>query len=354
MRSKVIIRAPEIPFTGIYEEWQIPVESWSFSEELNKGTAATIKISAAAVDSVAASVGDTVEFMLQGAYREVYIYDDGGRLIYGGVLWELSTNEDAQAKATYTISVKGFEALLSKRITHKPSESMTKVYSAQYATTIISDLVTYTQGLGSLGLTIGSMPNDQVNDRTYRFDKILTAIQKLSNDETSGGIDWEITARKVVNAYYPQKGSQRQDIHLYRRLNQQSNIQSYDITHLSTGSIVNEVVAIGQGQDLAPTSTQSDAPSQASYLLLQDTLSESGVITTGTLDKKATKYLELMKYPRDRITITAEYDRIKPYNFGIGDSLRIEIERKQIDNYYRLRKRTINDTGQVTLSFSEL
>ena len=354
MRYKVIIRAPEIPFTGIYEEWQVPVESWSFSEELNRGTTATIKVSAAAVESVAQSVGDTVEFMLQGAYREVYIYDESSRLIYGGVVWELTTNEDSQAKATDTVSCKGFESLLSKRITHKPSDSITKVFTAQYATSIISDLVTYTQGLGSLGLTLGSMPNDQLNDRTYRFDKILTAIQKLSNDETSGGIDWEITARKVINAYYPQKGSQRNDIHLYRRLDGQSNIQAYDITHLSTGSIVNEVIAIGQGQDLAPTSTQSDAPSQAAYLLLQDTLSESGVITTGTLDKKATKYLELMKYPRDRITITAHYDSIKPYNFGLGDSLRIEIERKQIDNYYRLRKRTINETGLVTLSFSEL
>lgn len=334
------------------KKWIIPVDSWSFTEELNKDRSATFNISEQSVLAVAEKYGQTVPFILFSEYREVYILDaEDNTILYGGYIAEISTHRDSNGAKTRTFTSKGFFSLLEKRLTNLPPTTK-RYYASEYASDIAWDLINYTQGLsyGDLGITRGADPTDVLNERTYRYVTIKKAIEKLGNNETKDGIDFEITSSKVFNAYYPEKGSQRDEIVLKDGF----NIRSYDLNHNFIDAMVNEVVVFGEGDgdNMITSLRTSDTSYKSAFFLLQGGLSEKDTKIQANLDNKGDKFLELNQAPSFDIVLTTDYDAPDFKSYSIGDSLGIKIPDESVNNFYRLRRRTLNSNADVTLSFN--
>ncbi len=332
------------------KKWEVPIPNWSFTEELNKDRSATFDIDEQVVKAVADIYNQTVPFIFYSEYREIYIFDESNNRIYGGYVAEPNVYCDANGYKKRTITSKGFFSLLEKRLTNVPTDTK-RVYTAQHASDIAWDLINYTQGLsyGNLGITRGADPVDVANDRTYRYETIKRAIEKLSNNETKDGIDFEITAQKVFNAYYPEKGSQRAEIALVEGF----NIFTYNIRTNFIEAMANQVVVFGEGQGdtMAVSKRDADNSYKASFFLLQQGLSEKDTETQTNLDRKGDKYLELYRAPRADITITCDYEEPLFTNYNLGDRLKLVIPSESINGYYRLYRRTLNEQGDVTLTF---
>ena len=332
------------------EKWEIPIDGWSFTEELNRDKSATFNISDETVQYIADVFNLTNEYIFSASYREAYIFDEDDVRIYGGYIAEPSVNKGSDGVKTRTITSKGFFSLLAKRFTNKPPDYK-RVYEAEYATDIAWDLIQYTQGLpfGDLLITRGAHPNDELNDRTLKFRTIKEAIEKLDNNNTTGGIDHEITPDKVFNTFYPQKGSQR----LGFKLVDGFNINSYSIRKNFIDAMANQVIVFGEGQDeLMATSLQdSEDEFKENFFLLQEGLSEKDTKIQDNLDRKGEKYIETYKAPTLGITITTDYSNPLFTEYEVGDSIKIEIPEESVNDFYRLRQKTLNSDGEVTLSF---
>lgn len=332
------------------EKWELPSEQWSGVEELNKDRSCEFEISYAVINAVAQFYGVTPKYILSASYREVYIYDENNVLIYGGYVAEVNTSKNEKGEKAKKVTSKGFLNLLEKRLTNLVAE-VKRVYTAKKASYIIKDLVNYTQALayGNLGFVIGSEANDVVNDRTFKFDTIKSAIEKLGNNETWDGVDFEVTNQKVVNTYYPIKGSTKTDFKLVDGF----NIGSYDIKENLIDAMVNQVAVCGDGQGDEQVAVQRDADNvyKETFFLLQEALSEKDTGTVVNLEKKGDKYLDTYKYPKLNIQITCEYESPNFVNYGIGDSIMIEIPDEEVNDYYRLYKRQLKNDGTVTLTF---
>lgn len=332
------------------KKWEVPIPNWSFTEELNKDRSATFDIDEQVVKAVADIYAQTVPFIFYSEYREIYIFDESNNRIYGGYVAEPNVYCSANGEKKRTITSKGFFSLLEKRLTNVPADTK-RVYTGQHASDIAWDLINYTQGLsyGNLGITRGVDPVDVANDRTYRYETIKRAIEKLTNNETKDGIDVEITAQKVFNAYYPTKGQQRPELALVEGF----NIFTYNIRTNFIDAMTNQVVVCGEGQgdDMAVVKRDADNSYKASFFLLQQALSEKDTATTANLERKGDRYLELYQAPRADITITCDYESPLWTDYSLGDSLKIEIPSESINGYYRLYRRTLNEKGDVTLTF---
>lgn len=332
------------------EKWELPIDSWSFTEELNRDRSATFNVSGEVIRHISEAFGQSSEYVFSASYREIYIFDENDNRIYGGYVAEPNTSKNADGDKTRTITSKGFFSLLAKRYTNIPPDFQ-RGYTGDYATDIAWDLINYTQNLdyGDLGITRGAHPNDELNDRTYKFRPIKEAIEKLSNNETKGGIDFEITAQKVFNTFYPTKGSQRTEFKLVDGF----NIDSYQLRKYFIEDMCNQVIVFGDGQDeLMVTSVQNaDNSYKENFFLLQDGLSEKDTKVQDNLDRKGEKYIELRRAPTVGIIIGTQYDNPNFPDYSVGDSLEIEIPEESVDGFYRLRQRTLNSDGDVTLSF---
>jgi len=222
-------------------EWELPYKSFSFTEELNNDRFATVSFDYSVISEIADNYGISVESIFSSSYRELYIYDEDDNLIYSGYIAEPRFSEGENDEGTISISSKGFFSLLERRITDDLEE-----YTAQDASDIAWDLIDYTQTLsyGDLGITQGLNPTTKTRDRTFRFTTIAEAIRKMSANEVKDGFDFEIDNNKVFNVYYPEMGSERQNLVLEEGF----NIKSYGILKTFIDGMANQVSVIGQGQ----------------------------------------------------------------------------------------------------------
>ena len=335
------------------QKWEVPITNWSFTEELNKDRSATFDIDEQVVQAIADVYAETVPFIFFSEYREIYIYDDNNVLLYGGYIAEVSTYNDADGYKKRTVTSKGFFSLLEKRLTNTPPD-VKLYYPSDYATDIAWDLISATQALtyGDLGITRGAHPNDALNERTYRYVTIKQAIEKLDNNNTKDGIDHEITSAKVFNTYFPTKGSARPELELREGF----NIRTYDLVNHFIDAMVNEVVVFGEGDgdNMITSLRTSDASYKSSFFLLQGGLSEKDTKVQANLDNKGDKYLELNQAPSISLVITTDYETPDFTQYSLGDSLPVVIPSEEISANYRVRRRTLNSDGGVTLSFNSV
>lgn len=332
------------------QKWELPYDSWSFTEELNRDKAGTFKFTEANVLAISSQFGQSAEFIFSSAYREVYIFDDDNNRIYGAYVAEPSVSKDGNGVKTLTIATKGFFSLLEKRLTNIPPTTK-RFYASDYATDIAWDLINFTQGLdyGNLGITRGSHPNDELNQRTYRYHTIKEAIEKLDNNNTAGGIDHEITPLKVFNTFYPTKGSLRS--HLI--LEDGFNIENYTVRKNFIDAMANQVVVLGEGEGDAMMTSLQDAEVEYkdNFFLLQETLSEKDTKVQNNLDRKGDAFIETFKAPRINLVVACHYTSPLWTEYEVGDEIPVKILDESIDDTFRLRQRTLNHDGGVTLTF---
>jgi len=344
MLFKIIVQS-----SGGTEQWELPYSYFYFSDTLNKDRDCNMRFEQENVQAIADVYGVTVEYILSASYREVIILDEDDNQLYTGYIDDLTFSRGESDKGNIQVASKGFFSLLGKRFTNS-----LRTYSAQDASDIAWDLIDYTQTLdfGDFGITRGNNPTCSTHDRTYRYKNIKLSIEKLSSDEIKDGIDFDVNNDKQFNVYYPEKGSQRNDI----ILQEDFNILTYTIRKKFIGSIANQVLVFGQGQDEdMPVETRDAADVyKSNFFLLQDSLSEKDTLTATTLQAKGDAYLDSYKYPQKLINITTRFDDPDINNFNIGDRLRLVIPTYQIDGFFRLIKRGMGDDGIVQMTFDIL
>lgn len=340
------------------EKWELPIDSFSFTEELNKDRKGTFTFKDTLIREVSEKTGDSPEFILYGAYREVYLYDvDLGVLappLYSGYVAEPTLSRDAGGSKTRTVTTEGFLSLLAKRLTNE-SPTLKRYYPSQSPHLIIQDLITYTQGLsyGNIGITLGAGTTTTSHERTYKFDTIKQAIEKLTNNEIANGVDVDIDHQKAINVY-SSKGSSRPDIHLFDYEDGRCNIQNYQIRINFIKTMANQANVLGQGQDEAMVTTKVDADNafKSAFFLLQDRVNEKDTGLTTNLDAKGNAYVDYYKSPKRNVVLQCWYDDPKFTDYNIGDTLKVSIPNESLsDVMIRLRQRTLNDRGEVTLTF---
>lgn len=330
------------------EKWEVPYKSFSFSEELNVDRTARFTFSDADLQGVADTYGITTEYIISAAYREIYIIDENGNTAYSGFLDEPNVSGDKQGNTETTVTSRGFFSLFLKRVV-----SVLTAYSAQDMADIAWDLISDTQALtyGDFGITRGSHPATVNRDRTYQVGDIISeAIQKLSNNNILDGYDFEVNNQKQFNIFYPTKGTARPNM----KLEYGHNIQTFSLRKTGILSMCNQVTVFGQDQggEMPTQVRDADNAYKSAYFLLQDTLSEKSVSVVQTLQDKGDEYLENNKTPRKELDLTVDYETPDFTTYDIGDTIPVKIAKGSvnIDDNYRLRKRTVNDDGTVYLT----
>jgi len=329
--------------------WDLPFESFTINEELNKGQTLEISFERTYIQKIADTYGVTPEFIFSGSYREIEIYDENANKIFAGYIAEIQFNKGNVDFGSISVSAKGFFSLLEKRYTNT---------SLSYTNTDSSDiawgLINYTQGLsyGNLGITRGADPTTKNRDRTdLRYKNIAEVIRKMSADEVKDGYDFEVDKNKVFNVYYP-KGTQRDEIYLESDF----NINTYQISKTFIDGMINQAIVVGSGNDTFNQLVEirnSANTYKSAFFLLQEVLNESDVSVATTLQDKGDKLLEIYQAPRYTISLTCRYDNPNWVNFEVGDSLKVVIGEYQINDFYRVRKRSVNSKGDVSISFKE-
>ncbi|MCG3176821.1 MAG: hypothetical protein MOGMAGMI_01785 [Candidatus Omnitrophica bacterium] len=326
--------------------WEIPFQSFDFQEELNRDRSATVRFNYEDVKAVADNTATTVRNMITGQYRELYIYD-GDTTIYSGYIAEPTISKSKNGALTITVTSKGFFGLLAKRFTDD-----SEIYSSQDLSDIAWDLIDDSQSLtyGNFGITRGADPTTRNADRTYVYDNIAEAIQKLSNLEVDNGIDFDINNQKQFNVYYPEKGEQRNNIVLEEGF----NIHQFTIREIFIDSMVNQVHVLGAnvGADQLVETRDADSALKASFFLLQAKQAETSAITAATLQEKGDRIISQRQQPRLVISnIEVHYNDPAFDEYEVGDRLRLVIPTYSVDDYYRLIGRRLDDRGVVSLTF---
>lgn len=329
--------------------WELPFTRFNIVQELNKGESLSITFESTAIKPIAEAHDITIEYIFSASYREIEIYDEDNNKIYAGYISELQFNSGVGELGKISVQSKGFFSLLEKRYT---DDSLS--YTSTDSSDIAWGLINFTQNNGSygnLGITRGADPTTKNRDRTdLRYKNIAEVIKKMSSNEVKDGYDFDVDTLKRFNIYYP-KGSVR---NIY--LEEDFNINTYQISKTFIDGMVNQVIVIGSGADeenqLVVTRDASDTYKEA-FFLLQDVLNESDVSVQTTLEDKGDKHLEIYQAPRLTIYLTCRYDEPDFNNYDVGDWLNVVIPSYDINDSYRVNRRTCDETGEVGITFRE-
>ena len=328
------------------KQHDLPFTSLSITEELNNDRSATVTFERQILKQIADTYGVTPLSIVSDQYKELYIYDLTGTVIYSGYISDIVMSRGKGEQGSMQIASKGFFSLLNRRYTAELVE-----YVATDASDIAWGLINYTQTLayGNLGITRGANPTTINRDRTFRYKNIKDALIGMSNNSVKDGFDFEIDNEKIFNIYFPAKGAQRTDIVFEDGV----NIDTYSIRKPFIDSVANQVIVFGDGIGEGGLVVVRDAEDdyKAVYNLLQDTLSEKDVIEIDTLNSKGDKYMDNNKFSKLGINITCDYLLGKYSDFTVGDWLTLKIPNEEINTTYRVIKRTVQNDGTVNISF---
>lgn len=207
-------------------------------------------------------------------------------------------------------------------------EQLFSRYTAQFlryegvdAGQIAWDLIDTTQGLGTFGITEGTVQATQNRDRSYENDNIGEIIINLAN--VINGFDFEINTSRVFNVF-THIGVDRTNLVLeYGR-----NIQSIRITEDFTNP-VNQAIVLGSSGDFqAPIRVeQDDAASQAIYGLRQGLLTEMDTSEQTTLEEKGDSLNRKKSTPlfkTSMVLVPSSNPTIA--QFALGDTLTLKVD----------------------------
>lgn len=330
------------------ESFILPLVNLSITKELNNGKTAVIDLTRNDVEYIASKYSVSELYIFIATYREIKIYNGDDLLFYGYVAYP-NFNKSSNNTGGISVTCKGFLSLFDKRYTDEYV-----FYNNEDLSDIAWGLIDYTQSLeyGNIGITRGTSPVTRDAERTYRYDKISTSIQKLSNFEIADGFDFDIDDTKNFNVYYPNKGDVQENIILTENF----NITEYTAEYRYLDEIANEVIVFGEGNadSMVTEVVAASEIYKQLYFLQQIGLSEKDVKVRSTLIEKGQKFLEKNTYPTPMITVTVDYESPSYISYDIGDYLKLVIPSIEINRYYRLYRSVLNYDGSVKLTFEVL
>lgn len=323
--------------------FELPYLSSSYDEEQNKGKSARFMLDYLAVEDVANAYGTTVDFMLTGGYREIYIQKDTTKIYYG-VISDYAVAKESDGKTTIQLASVDFFALLAKRIVGA-KRTFTATEASEIAWTLIDESQSSDPD-ADLGITQGTTTTSKNRDKTFRFATVKEAIEYISNFNLKDGFDFDINTLKQFNAYYPEKGSQRANIVL-----DEENILSWSWRKPLTTTLTNKVYVLGEGfnDDVQYITRESDTSYKEAFTLLEDVL-QGGEVSDDTLDDKGDRHLLKYQAPISELVLTLKDDDPDILEYDLGDSLKIKIAEIGLDNVYRrVYKRSVSIENQLAV-----
>jgi hypothetical protein len=328
-------------------QWSIPFDSFTLTEDLNKGMDGTINISYKALENYLTALKTTPDTMLGSGTRLAKIYKDS-TLIFNGVVMNRQTRGGKVGATSLTLPIGDYLAFLAKRRT-AALRAFTSEDSADIAWTLIDESQNDASGFGDLGITRGSHPTTKDRDRTLRFDNVRDVIVGMSNEKVKDGYDCDIDTSKVFNIYYPAKGTSRPNI-----VFDDFNIISFTSDEPLAGKLTNRVYVLGVGfGDSQIYEKREDTSVMPNWYLQEDVLSEKDVSQATTLQDRGDQFLTDNKEPVSSFSLTHLDNTPDILDYSVGDTVRVRVDSIGLDDLLRIKKRTIYVEGgssQVTLS----
>lgn len=282
--------------------------------------------------------------MIQIGKREVYVYREGTR-VWGGILTmvegALTSNNDMM-----TVYAKGFMEYFKARYTDD-SRIFTSTDAGEIAWTLIDESQSLTNG--SFGITEGTIETSVDRDRTYEYKNIYDAIVQLS--EVNNGFDFEITAAKEFNVYYPMRGDDLSDSQILKWGKNIKEVKKF--VHEFTEP-VNEVTVLGTG---LAVETRTDSQSKTDYNLRQLIYPYKEVEGASFLQAKGDEILNKGKVPRREYEIVQIPESYPTYGvLQMGDWVRVEVSHGsylEIADVIRINQMIINvEKGKETITYN--
>ncbi len=328
--------------------WELPYQSFSFTDEINKGKDARFNFSYEDLTAIATTYNTTYITILGGGFREIWINKNNAKIYYG-VITDIDEASDRDTEqVTISVASVGFFNVFDKRRTNN-KRVFSSVDAGTIAWTLINESQTSDNPYSDLGVTQGTIAASVSRDRTLRFDNIKEVITKLSNDNLSNGFDFEIDNQKQLQVYYSQKGSQRPEI-----IFDEKNILNWTRNRPSILSLTNKVYVIGEGinDDVLYSTRTSDPTYRDVFGTLEDVLSEKDIIQSTTLDAKGDRFLLDNQSPLEVFSINHADDDPDIATYDIGDSVQLSIPKLGISKRYkRVIKRTVSsDSDELAIA----
>ena len=247
----------------------------------------------------------------------------GSTTYFAGQLIEMKKSLNADS-AEVEIKALGFFWLLGTRYVGIDED---KEYTDTDAGSIAWDLINTVQieTYGDFGITQGTLQTSLNRTISYSRKSVKEAIEELAMADN--GFDFEITASKVFNAYYPQKGSDISDSVVFRYPSNHV-VKIEEIRDVS--ELANSVFAIGSGFGLEEVNAERDnVDSQMVFNIREKILPIKDMPNATVLGDIADQYLnmfgQVIPYYKIRFNNSDDFSP-NLGSFNLGDSIGIKIE----------------------------
>lgn len=271
------------------------------------------------LDKYFGMIGMDIEDVFRTNVNEVHVYRNGTKL-HSGQIQYINVLMEASRQVVEVHAV-GWLELFASRFT-----AISQTYTAEDIGAIMWDLIDTTQSEanGDFGITQGTIQTSRDADRTYEYKNIKDAIIQLS--EVINSPDFEFTANKVFNVYYPKQGIQRTDI----AFTYPGNIISIGYSQ-DGAEMANQVIANGSGFGSERLLSVADNISnRPTYKLRQKIVQYPDVSIQATLDGHADEDLRTSVGLSNLPVVKIDGD-VTPVlgSYGLGDEILLQATRHQ-------------------------
>ena len=325
------------------DEFDIPFLNLNFTDQLNIGKNARFTLSFPDIEKVTETYKTTPLFLLTGGLREIFVQKDSTN-VYLGVITDVDIGKDDKGLLQIRVASVGFSTLLKKRRTAE-LRKFVSTDAGEIAFTLIDESQTSDPPFSDFGITEGLIETSVGRDRTFRFSQVLDAIQKMSNENLLNGFDFEVDNEKKFNVFFPEKGSQRENIFI-----DSGNILRWKFRKPLVLNLTNQVYVLGEGFDdnLVFTKRTSPVPFRSAFNLLEDVLSERDTGEIPNLEDKGDKFLLDNQSPILNLQLMHRDDDPDILDYDVGDSIRVALDEVDIKNEFkRITQRAVNIDTQL-------
>jgi hypothetical protein len=224
-------------------------------------------------------------------------------------------------------------------------------FTTTQAGTIAWTLIDETQDEtnGNLGITHGVIQDSVARTKSYEKKNIAEAIVELADNDY--GFDFEITADKVFNVYYPMKGTIRDDV-VFRYPGNCLNMECME----NGLDVVNSELGLGRhwgGQEIYYI--VDDVTSQVAYGRREKIASYKDVEMQTYLNNMVTEDISWNKDIHQVVKFKAFVDAKTDLGaYGLGDSVRVVADDFDIDEQLFVYERqvSIDEADSVTVALT--
>ena len=310
----------------------------SFTRSLNK--VGTCTFSVAYSDAKA-------EYLRLGGLTQIYVYKDD-QVVWGGYIESLD-GTITESETTYRVSCKSFINLLRYRYSPKVVR-----YTATDAGDLVWDQIdtSMSQTHGSLPITLGTIEPSFDVDKTLEFKQLYELLTDLS--VIKDGFDFEVTQTGVFNIYYPRKGQDKSQTHIFRL---GKNVHS--VRHItSTDNMSNQIIAVGAYYgDALLSAVREDASLQSSYAIWSKLIAKKDIEDLAELQGYGDENLYRYSTPRREFDLVQKTESLPDWtDLDVGDYIKLIATQGavQIADTVRIQSISVSvsDGGTESVSYS--